>query len=179
MVKDQIETLSNNYNNIDDVVNDNKENLEKLDDKIEDIEDKTVQNTDKLEDTSIILEKLDNHKNNLGLDLSESKDSEIESSQTNLSEQDEDMDIIKKHLKEKVKSTIDELFENITHSEMIQVKKVFIDRVATKMNSELDAILEDIRGLDETPKTKEAMKHLIVKYNTNLLDFLEHKLTLE
>ena len=47
------------------------------------------------------------------------------------------------------------------------------------MNGLFDNIMVDIRSGKESYEFKEKMSQLIIKYNTNLLDFLEHKLTLE
>ena len=47
------------------------------------------------------------------------------------------------------------------------------------MNTLLDNTIKDVHNLSESKETKENILKLIIKYNTDILDFLEHKLSVE
>ena len=78
-----------------------------------------------------------------------------------------------------MKLTIDNLFEDIKKSDVSHLKQVFIDKVAIYMNTLLDSTISDLNNLNQNKETKEQTLKLIIKYNTSILDFLEHKLSLE
>ena len=56
---------------------------------------------------------------------------------------------------------------------------MFIDKVAIYMNKLLDNTIQDVNSLNEKKETKEEVLKLVIKYNTSILDFLEHKLSLK
>ena len=101
-----------------------------------------------------------------------------DNSQTNV-ESPREVQAVKKILEKHMQLSIDNLFKDIDKSEISHLKQSFSDKVAIYMNGLLDNTIQEVNDFPENKESKERILKLIIKYNTGILDFLEHKLSLE
>ena len=59
---------------------------------------------------------------------------------------------------------------------MISCKKIFIDRVVKYMIELLDNARETLEKSSESRQSKDLSENIIVRYNEDLLEFLQYKL---
>lgn len=121
---------------------------------------------DTIENTSVL------EKDSIATVENEINTSDIENNKHTVDISSLEITNIKNTLEKHMKSTIDNLFQNIDKTNLVEIKKAFTSKVVTFIDSLMDKTLENTSPTDN-------IQDLIIQYNIGVLDFLEHKLTLE